>query len=155
MNFFPCKNLSRKHYSLQESSNEFFSLQESFKETVFLARILQGNLFLARFLQDVLQKNALSCKTLKENLARSLQGTHFFQPGKELISLQELSWNVFSFEVLLQRSDFLVRSLARNAFFLPYKYEVFNFTGSHNFFNYKIILKYKQAENSSVNLKSA
>ena len=65
MNFFPCQNLSRKQYSLQES----------FKEIVFLARILQGNLFLARFLQDVLQKNALSCKTLKENLARSLQGT--------------------------------------------------------------------------------
>ena len=43
MNFFPCQNLSRKHYSLQESSNEFFSLQESFKETVFLARIFQGN----------------------------------------------------------------------------------------------------------------
>ena len=34
--------------------------------------------YTARFLQDVLQKNALSCKTLKENLARSLRGTHLF-----------------------------------------------------------------------------
>ena len=51
-----------------EPSTKFFSLEESCKEIFFLAR----------FLQDVLQKNALSCKTLKENLARSLQGTHFF-----------------------------------------------------------------------------
>ena len=92
MNFFPCNNLSRKHFLARIFQRIFFpcknlsrkqySLQESFKETVFLARILQGNLFLARFLQDVLQKNALSCKTVKENLARSLQGTHFFQPGQ-------------------------------------------------------------------------
>ena len=52
----------------REPSTKFFSLEESCKEIFFLAR----------FLQDVLQKNALSCKTLKENLARSLQGTHFF-----------------------------------------------------------------------------
>ena len=56
----------------RESSTKFFSLEESCKEIFFLAR----------FFQDVLQKNALSCKTLKENLARSLQGTHFFQPGR-------------------------------------------------------------------------
>ena len=55
----------------REPSTKFFSLEESCKEIFFLAR----------FLQDVLQKNALSCKTLKENLARSLQRTHFFQPG--------------------------------------------------------------------------
>ena len=53
----------------------------TFHEVFLLGRILQGIFFLARFLQDVLQKNALSCKTLKENLARSLQGTHFFYQG--------------------------------------------------------------------------
>ena len=65
-------------------------MQESFKETVFLARILQGNLFLARFLQDVLQKNALSCKTLEENLARSLQGTHCFSTRVVTTDLEPL-----------------------------------------------------------------
>ena len=54
--------------SCREPSTKFFSLEECCKEIFFLAR----------FLQDVLQKNASSCKTLKENLARSLQGTHFF-----------------------------------------------------------------------------
>ena len=57
--FFPWKNLARKFF------------------------------FLARFLQDVLQKNALSCKTLKENLARSLHGTHFFSTREALVSLNE------------------------------------------------------------------
>ena len=61
----------KKLKNCREPSTKFFSLEESCKEMYFLAR----------FLQDVLQKNALSCKTLKENLARSLQGTHFFQPG--------------------------------------------------------------------------
>ena len=55
----------------REPSTKIFSLEESCKEIFFLAR----------FLQYVLQKNASSCKTLKENLARSLQGTHFFQRG--------------------------------------------------------------------------
>ena len=57
------------------------SLQGSCKILVkmqLLVRSCKEIFFLARFLQDVLQKNALSCKTLKENLARTLQGTHFF-----------------------------------------------------------------------------
>ena len=58
----------KNNKNCREPSTKFFSLEESCKEIFFLAR----------FLQDVLQKNALSCKTLKENLARSLQGTHFF-----------------------------------------------------------------------------
>ena len=53
-------------------------MSRTFHKIFLLGRILQGNFFLARFLQDVLQKNALFCKTLKENLAKSLQGTHFF-----------------------------------------------------------------------------
>ena len=58
----------KNNKNCREHSTKFFSLEESCKEIFFLAR----------FLQDVLQKNALSCKTLKENLARSLQGTQFF-----------------------------------------------------------------------------
>ena len=65
MNFFPCKNLSRKHYSLQESSNEFFSLQESFKETVFLARIFQGNSIPSKNLT----RKFIPCKILARCLA--------------------------------------------------------------------------------------
>ena len=64
-------------------------MPRTFHEIFLHGRILQGIFFLARFLQDVLQKSALSCKTLKENLARSLQGTHFFQPGESYQECQE------------------------------------------------------------------
>ena len=75
---------------VEEETRSFYTPTKSVRisstqndPTICRNRILQGNLFLARFLQDVLQKNALSCKTLKENLARSLQGTHFFSTRVE------------------------------------------------------------------------
>ena len=70
-------------------------LSRTFHEIFLLERILQVNLFLARFLQDVLQKNALSCKTLKENLARSLQGTHFFSTREALKSCNRHSQTAY------------------------------------------------------------
>ena len=75
-------------------------MSRTFHEIFLLGRILQGIFFLARFLQDVLQKNALSCKTLKENLARSLQGTHFFSTRAETIPLKSTTRKLASFPTI-------------------------------------------------------
>ena len=107
MNFFPCKNLSRKHYSLQESSNDCFpcknlsrkqySLQESFKETVFLARIFQGNSIPCKNLT----RKFIPCKIL----ARCLAEKCIILQDLERKSCKILARNAFfSTRVVLLRS---------------------------------------------------